>query len=407
MNRFSTLERNLDPYEAFVSIGQATLVFEYQGDLQIDAFEHALYLLCDKYPLLRSKILSRGSESYFQVSDDYRPELKILHSSTITLTEVVNSPLSNFENGTISLTILLCGDSGYICVQPSHCIADGRHLLSMLSDLWQLYTDIVVGNAVVSEKFAHLPYAPLALLKDRWPEKYQNISALSNLPSTIDLNAQIMVDNCSTRVLLSADETQNFIAAAQKNGITVHALIYGSLLKALRICGFLDDKTAVSCQTTADLRQRLNPEIKPHEVTNFAFIHSVLTSVKNSESPITTGARIVKELHSLIESSSFASSLIEDITLSKDGDNFASCFISNLRSVPKFATPTTLEISDFRTLLPNRQPGGPKRGRILHKYAVITFNGKLGIECNFVSRSHIDSDLTTLTKKIRNVMQSI
>lgn len=358
------LERDLDRLEAAQADISGSRIIEYSGSIDLDLLDRSLQILCDLYPMLRARILSRGSQLYLSASDEHRPQL----TEAGSLDEIVNSPFENAD-GVGRLSFARAERTGYVGLRLSHAVADGRHFLAVFSDLWRIYTMIVNGEAIAAGAGRSLPRCPSELLRDRWPETLPAFG--SNISSEVRV-----LDLFHKRVRLTVCETADLVATASMQSISVHGLVYGAILTALHSsCMSVHDSLGVLCLSMVDLRSRVTPLVAPTEVTNFAVPHSVPVAVNARDTPVSIGRKISNRIMSDIRNNTIFSG--------KDDDRVRRLVlsVSNTGVVPTFCRPDNLEFHDFRVLLPARvQVNDPDAGRPSLGCSVNTFNDRLSLE---------------------------
>lgn len=390
MEQKLTLQRYLDDIEVQLRGRIGAHIVEYKGDIHEEALASAFKLLCDQFPVLRGRIRRDGKGYLLYVPPDHRPEIVVARGDETTLERQVQEPLDSSR--TVAELLLIRDETqGFAGLRADHAIVDARCLVTMLDELWRIYSAIINGSSISIDPDAGLPSSPCGLMKERWGEILSETAAAHPAATPKVYRAH------SRRIVLSEEDTTQLIAAARAQQTSVHALICGAILVALRALGEPTDPAAMACLSNIDLRNRLSPPVGATETTNLLSFHKAEVLVPLNGNPVTVGRVIKRQLDTAIERRElqpydvqrFISTQV-DSSLER---HLSVVGVSNSGVSTPFVQPPGLTITDLWKPLPQRT-NVPFAG-----YGVYTKGGRLHMRCVYPSEFFTYDAVEQLVKR--------
>lgn len=153
-----------------------------------------------------------------------------------------------------------------VALLTSHAIADARHSLRLLVDLWSMYTDIVndVSPDIVSHRY---PRSMEALLADRGVPSAEAAEAVKQWePARSSADENPYGREPTERIRLSVEETRALIGAARREGTTVNGIVSAALIQACSEALGVPPLELLH-RYPVDFRRHMSPKVEPTEGT--------------------------------------------------------------------------------------------------------------------------------------------
>lgn len=404
--------RQLDILESEMLLGRAIPInVQYRGSLDTAAMSQAWNKLCSNHPVLCGRIRSEKDRYVLYLPDNHIPKMTVYNGSDETLKKLVNG-VWDTEIALSKLMVIRDGDRGYITLLIDHAIVDGAAVLSLIKELWSLYTAVVHGSA---EDKSHargvaLPRPPTELLDERWKsldvqrlvtesKRAENSSeaAWRRMPSEAD-----QVTPVHRRLVLNRDETRRLRDAARRHKTSVHGILCGTVLVALRMQGSGENPVPMACWTMVDLRSRVRPIVAPTETTNFLAFHR--SEVEVGSDPIKVAQAITQKLSLDLREKNLPllmSSLRGSRIATPLEPHLANASISNARVIERFESPSDIEIIDLFVMLAEHSTTPfPVHG-------VVTYDGRLSISSSYPSTLFAGSEVDEIEMIKQNLLTTV
>lgn len=153
-----------------------------------------------------------------------------------------------------------------VTLTTNHAVADARHSLQLLAELWLIYTDVVNGETprIAGHRYPR-PLEALLIERGVAAKTAAAVAGWEPIPST---NRESRYRRHTTqRIRLSATETSAFVAAARREQTTVNGVVSAALLQASSAV-FGVRLPEVLYRYPVDLRKHLSPKVGFTEGTN-------------------------------------------------------------------------------------------------------------------------------------------
>jgi hypothetical protein len=364
-----------------------------RGELDISILSSAYEILQRSYPALAAhlEVVDAGhmiveqSESLrgVSVSDGH-----------------IDFPLvgAKLDRGVLSgLHVVRDGDQANVTLLIHHCIADSRHSLSVLDDLWSLYTDLAQGK-------------PGDIVPHDYPDSLEKLLADSGIsephrdgapppPAAVvlarhspvsDKDGHPVETDPTIRCLLSTDCTAALVEFGHRHALTINGLVSAAILRAEAEVRNVPVE-GVPYLYFVDLRKRLTPPVAGTAGTN-VLSYASFTAARSTAGLSDLARMINEELQSELADCTIHRAgwqLPEVIKTSPE--NLA----TNWGRVPSLHSPAGLEIEDFRGMFCRlrRAYGVPSR-RLPQQtqfFVVTTFRGRLSVELRVRSPAYLDA----------------
>lgn len=402
-------QRYLDRFEVAMFRVSPSLIVEYRGQINQSAMAQAFELLYICHPVLRARVRTDEDGHMLYVSTRHHPEVLTCDGDESALLREVERPW-NPALCLVQLIVAIGDNRGYVALRVDHSIVDGSSLVAVYSDLWRLYTDIVNGVSVCIQPNDRLPVPPGELLIQRWGP-CQDVTQCGVLAN--ESNRPTSGEVVTRWAYLSEDHTARLIAAARTHGTSVHALICGSILVALRAELASEEPIPMECTSIVDLRNRVEPPVGATETTNFLGFHTAEVPVPADGNAINVGREVKRQLDEAVSR--------RELTLNrravnpglsitkaslKEADQLQkrrlSVSVSNARVFPQLSTPDGLVLTNaFTHTPPDAVPG--------FSLACVVFTFERGLRIRFLcpgdllTVEQVDELLDRATDEMRRI----
>lgn len=402
------MQRYLDHLEApFVrNAGRKpgfTHAIEYRGHVDEDALARAFEILCARDPVLRARIRSNDRGHVLYVPPDHQPQLVALTGDGHTLQEETIK-LRDPTRAVVQLVLIRGDQRGYVALIVDHAVVDAHRRGAVFDQLWRIYTDIVNGHNVVVVEGGALPAAPSDLLRQRWGE----IPSPPPPPPAAAAQRAHVSEVLHRRICFDRNETTDLLSAAHCHSTSVHALISGAILVAIRQLDTLSEPAPMACCSAVDLRNRVNPPVGIMETTNFIGIHKAVVNVPADGDPITVGREIKTQLDSAIAQKEILTDIgTAVVAISTPVDSpleprlAQGALVTNVGIIPRYAQPPGLTITDV--VMPSRKQS---RGTA-PDHAVYTYDGRLTVRCEYNLSVFTPQEVAQLVQHITTILRVV
>lgn len=366
-----TLQRYLDNQEAQFIPAAGMLAVEYSGHVDEEALERAFDKVCIHHPVLRARIRSVGGRLLLYVPADYRRGIEVLDGDEYTLRCVANESW-DVSHAVAQLVLIRGASRGYVALRLSVSITDGGLIRAALAELWRFYTDLVNGTEVSVEPGVSLPASPIDLLQRRAGVRLTpSLVDPTSSPDAIEFSSPI-----ERRVVLPDTDTTSLVNRAHQLKTSVHALLCGAVLVALRDCGRPTQPTPMVCWSPINLRSRVDPPVSATEVTSFGIRHRTELVVAKNADPVSVGREVKQQIDTAIARRELSQEPIQSPPAPVDTSleqRLATVLVSNAGVTPRFSQPAGLTITDLLLPQDTMTPLYPI-------CAVMTYDGQLSLK---------------------------
>lgn len=272
---------------------------EYEGHVNEDVMREAFVILFTRNPILKSTIRIDGTEYLLETHRDHQPEFVRVTGNEAELRRELRSR----PHYTVSLCRLINVEGerrGYIALQVNHAFFDGPSLTAILRELWQIYVDLNSGADVSDRTERKLPLQPSKFMKSIWSEyDLARLGALAEdseygIPDKVEVSKGESPEE--RHVVLDRGASAALFSAARSAELSVHAIVCGAALVALR--GGEDPyvPTRMECQSQVDIRGWVKPNIGPVDTGLVNFVSRVVIEVQSGAEVSVVGREIKDRL---------------------------------------------------------------------------------------------------------------
>lgn len=290
----AALERRLDPIEEAASLPTVVSI-SYNGVINGSSMEYAWTLLCRKHPVLRASISTEDTGKMLRVDSDHIPEYIVCDGDEGWIQDEAMKGW-DASSGLSRLALVRGQYGGTISLIIDHAIVDGVAVIAYLKELWDVYGKVHSGQKVVMSPGDSLPRPPTELFYERWRDV--------DLRSTEDSEEACYFDAPSPldvrKIRLTKSQTKELREAAHTCGVSVHSILCGAILVAMRCQSDIADSAKMVCDSNVDLRNRVSPKVGATETTNFFTQHKAIVLVSRDDTPEAVGSAVKSELEDAI-----------------------------------------------------------------------------------------------------------
>ena len=400
-----TPERQLDRLEALFRHSYPVFWVKYSGEIDEPIMRKAFTLLAEYYPALRGVILNTGDKFSFSVSNNTPPEFTSL---TGTEDDLRNSARyrPHHTRGLSRLILVKGEDSGYVGLQVCHTFFDGPSLVTTLADLWQIYSDLINGSMLMPRDSRSIPAPPSTVMESIWNEEDlagqngKSSNSSYEFPDRQEIDSDVFA--IEHRAVLSIDETEGLIHASRNIQTSLHQLICGVVLNALRgEMRTTQSTTPMSCISQVDIRNRVVPRIRPMEIGLVTFVINTHLDVRPDDDSVSIAKYIKDHLDTEIPRR-LRSDPVQDDKRTRGGakapERTCSAFVLNAGAVPKFTHPKNLDTIDFGIITDHMINPNLQRIKI-PEFHVYSYDGRLSIIGRFPRDIFTESATTGIVKR--------
>lgn len=392
-------QRYLDAHESADVRGAGchlrAFVLEFDGSIDMQILRHAYSLLCNKYPLLRACIRFEG-EQYLLDAGSGRNFIFLARNGDISVLMQEIDEDFDLSLGVARLILIQGESGGYVALHISHIFTDGRACWAILTNLWTIYTRLVEDGQVSVGGEEPLPQPMRELLRKRWSAAQVPSSSSRQDGKTVAAGTV----GGYQRVRLCREETHGLISAAHALKTSVHALVSGAILLALRMNDERVGSIPMVCQSVIDLRNRVTPPVGPTEATNFFVKHHAELSVDRGADAVDVGREVKRQLDIALASPERLFEPDSNLRVERFLERGAVCTeVTNPGVVPNLTVPDGLRFTDFMWL-----------GKIVLSvpmHIVQTFDGRLSVTAQYPSHYRSQSDADSVIGQAADYLRSM
>lgn len=394
------LQRHLDHIEAQLRNDSPPHAVKYRGQLEDTALNHAFELLCARHPILRGRIRTDDHAYLLYVPPDHYPKFRIVDGDERTLDHEMNRR-HNPESSLTDAVVVRRESGGFVALRMNHAIADGASKFAIFAELWRLYTDIVAGRNPPTTQNPSLAIPPTELLRQRWRG-----AQASPAPRPADTPSHPIISEVrGRRIQLNKGDTAQLLAAARSHTTSVHALVCGVVVTALRALATHPDPAPMEVISAINLRNLVSPPVGATETTNFLSGHKAIVDVSADSNPLTIGQEIKSQIDAAVTHRELVPLDLAPVFFSQVEtpleQHLARCSISNHGVIPPFTQPPEIAITDFV------RPRERETQVYFPRHGVYTYDGRLNIGCSYPSKYFTNDQVDDLVERITKQLHHI
>ncbi|TDE10609.1 phthiocerol/phthiodiolone dimycocerosyl transferase family protein [Jiangella asiatica] len=372
-------------------------VAEIEGEVDVSSLACAYELVCVRYPVLKARIRSDRERFLLEVDPDHRPGIVVRDGDMETLRKLADSSWDP-GNGVAELSIVRDRRFVYVALRADHAVIDGLNWTATFAELWRLYSAIVEGTEVSIQTTRSLPAAPLELFTERgW-----NVTAVGPPTGAGDEESgPELCDVVDERVRFGREITAALPVVARQHGTSVHGLVCGALLLAMRRQAPPASSAHygwMSCTSLVDLRKHLSPPVGVDEAVGMLGTHVANVVVTVASDPIAIGSQVKAQLTTALQERAVRPMWELRAEGTRDQQRSADLpglSITNLGRVPRFEQPPGMVITDWLRVFKSRD-------HMSHRplFVVYTYDGHLSILGRYSASVYSPQDRQRMSKAI-------
>ncbi|GHF08200.1 acyltransferase [Amycolatopsis deserti] len=349
------MQRELDDIEIGKLAYTPAYAVDYTGRVDHSALKQAFEVLCNRHPVLRARTIFEHGRWFLRATPDFRPSMTVLAGDDETLRRAVGEPCDAREEMAQLLLIEDGERGGAVALRANHATLDGRHLTTVFTELWQIYTQLVEGAPVAAEP-GRLPDSNHAVMRDRFRE-------MVDIPPAKPDSLGERPGYSIFQHVIELDERQSsdILRAARVRGLTVHAMLCGIIIETqLSTLVDVSEPVAFTCWSPVDLRNRVTPPVGVTDTTNFLAMHRADIAYSRSTSWHEIGQRLQKDLKAaliekrlrLSDGALTLGSALESRPAEGErlDPHIGSASVSNYGVLPALPTPDDMRITKFHSI---------------------------------------------------------
>ncbi|ATL68234.1 phthiocerol/phthiodiolone dimycocerosyl transferase family protein [Nocardia terpenica] len=378
MSSAPTLIRPLSPSESMFA--EAGIYVSYStrvtGGIDTAALREAFAALRRTYPVLATRIRSTGPGQSV-LEDDGMSDYAVTGG---TAEDDVLSGLPDLGGKAAALHVVSHdADTSSVTLLTHHSIADGRHSLRLLADLWSNYTAIVEGRPL---DLVVRPYPDSAetLLSERGFVLEESAWSMPAMPE----NARSRdTEVLPARARFTAEETEALRSTARRMQTTINGLISAALLQTTADSQGVDVGDLLYVYPV-DLRTRVTPPIGLTEGTNVLGLARFVAESGFDTSGASTGALARAVVDQLAQGLSTGEVQRATMRLPADPEALVTLLptmviSTNWGVVPELRTPAGVSVTDFHPGMAPIVSDIPMAG-MPSSTIITTFEGQLTLD---------------------------
>lgn len=397
------LSRQLDEFEKIflASVSYPCDLAQYEGFLDECALTLAYNILCARHPVLCGTITKDGDDDLVCVQSYGDSRIKIVDGDEEVLVDELRA-LLNIRDIAAQLLVVRGDEHGFVGLCAHHALFDYGSFGAIFDQLWQLYANVLERQPIRPASNPRLPRSPVSLLKERW---YAGLESSESTAPRIQRN-KIKGRFTEQLLTLNEDETARVSKAARENAASLHGLVCGALLVALRAeARSVSGEVSMACHSAVNLRTRVSPAVADTEATQFDGIQRSDVKVASDSDFVKIGKAVKDRLDADIamrkvvpihEQANFK----VDTPLEKRLSQLA---VSNCGALPLLAQPRGLVIKS-RVL---RTFTGAEASTICPAYCVNSYNGKLQIMSGYPSNHFTGEEVERINERVVSQLCSL
>lgn len=294
--KLTNIEKSMEILNLHGGTSNIITISKITGILTTKLIRQALDQLQEQIPFLQCRIAKNNRDLYFTTESTAKIPLQIIKQTEFNLQYIVEKELNKTIDSDKYLirTIIICneisGDVKYLITTTHHAITDAKSCMALHEKLFKL-CQLIQGKKSISQINKNY-FSPddLIYIEQFMSKKYftiqgviqKNIAILKeifrnifNKYQTLESERKVNIENfkCGiTQRKISPELTKKIINNCRKNQVSVQGAICAAMLIAVtnHIRKNKKQKIKTSCRIGVDVRQQLNPEIKPEKLGLFA-----------------------------------------------------------------------------------------------------------------------------------------
>ncbi len=384
-----------------------------EGEFDLDALREVLDELVAGHPLLRCGHVLDDGVPTLRLIEGYRAPLAVVAGGEREYLRLVNER-QDWTGGLFRAVVLRDGPISRIVLVIHHGISDGRSAFALLGELWRRYTARIVGTPMpIPDAMRELPRAVDDLLAETMPES-EALDLLDMMrgmliepPHTLprdgaagDPLGRYAVD----RIELDDRETGHVVAASRAAGVSVHSLLSGYAMAAVRAQFETPAALSMICGYAADIRGALDPALPESLVLNCASGAGTPLSIGPDADPIELARLVDVDIRTARERRdparlAVAFRHIRDEATAAMFSAPPTIALSNIGRVPAHATPAGVSIvrDDIFAMGPGMPP----------KLTIFTLGDRLTIQVEYDTVDHSRTQLTRVREALTTALRGI
>lgn len=346
----ATVIRALAPSEESFTFSTGLYVgygVETVGDLDTAALGRAVELVSERYPVLRAR-LDGDARGHMLVEGD-APTV-IVHEADNSDSDVLDG-LTLTQSEAVVAVYVQCYPHRrqVVSVVAHHGIADARHALALLEEIWSTYTDLITGTTPARRDPRALPEPVEQFLRSRGidpapddePRQTPTTTAVAAPdPGQGPPSATIPM----RRVQLSSEQTEALVRRGRRYDLTINEQISAAFVRAAAATHQVP-ASQVGYVYMVDLRERVQPAAGYTDITNalgFAHFRTRTLDPASIDLAAEIGAAFRRDMDTgVIARTPFHAQRVFD------GLGPVPVLLTNWGRVPHLRTPKSLTVTGF------------------------------------------------------------
>lgn len=386
---------------------------EYVGLIDKEKLRRSFEYLCIQYPMLTAELEQDNIGIRLSVPPEFDAEFLSFSERQFDIAAVLR--YQQFRPRGLSRLLLVEGpESGHVALQVNHAVFDGAATSTMFRDLWQIYTDLVGGVLPTPTPRTILTHPPSMFMKGIWKETDEEVAQTILLRSEVHddpdtgYTGQLPIQRISR---LNRRDTADISIQARTLQTSVHAIVAGAIVIALRRRVPITDSVTMTCYTQIDIRDKVRPKIGSTDTALVSFMHrSEIDAAHDAELPAV--ARMIKRQVDIDVADRLASrrrrqaeidyQLLTETRTIRPVEQIVR--IGNAGKIPAFPTPNALRVIDL--VLRSEVSVNPDLPSPHPDFTVSTYDGQMSINARFPSENFDNDDAAAIEADYLNLLSA-
>jgi NRPS condensation-like uncharacterized protein len=264
-------------------------VARISGVVNSDWMERALGLVCQRYPMLKVRLVESNHQFSFQTHEQPTMHFQILERRAEThWLEIAEQEIHMTFNPSHSLwrlTLLTSAQSSKseLIFTYHHAIADGISSNLFIHDLLSFYAQIAAGQSISDIVAQSVLPAAQELFPGRLKLRYLLKKLYHMLrPPEIIVEDSASIEKRCTRIMarsLDRQTTQRLKHCCRQAGTTVHGALCAAMLMAMATVAFSGRSVRLLCDSSVNLRQLGQPSLGYAHIGSLSAIVEIIHTV--------------------------------------------------------------------------------------------------------------------------------